>query len=273
MTTPAPLLLWTDEETAGIEDDDATLEVAFILTDNHLHELGSIVALVRPSERTFERIAEQPVVQHLHESSGLLGELKTAEPEELTSVAELERMVMALIEARATPDQTIYMAGGGVSHFDRRHLGKQMPLLDARLHYGTVDVSDIIRGFEAATLNKTAFKKPGEKPHRAMGDLRQELHLASRIWDMFEQHAAMQGIENWSDPTDSTDRVMMGASILQAAVGVDDEKLELFLGATEPRRAIAGLAAIGVELLRMVSDRDGVSPEQTLDALRLHAIG
>ena len=66
---------------------------------------------------------------------------------------------------------------------------------------------------------------------------------------------------------------MMGASILQAAVGVDDEKLELFLGATEPRRAIAGLAAIGVELLRMVSDRDGVSPEQTLDALRLHAIG
>lgn len=263
------ILAWTDEESTGLSLDDHVLEVAVVFTDSNLRELGSFETLVRPQPSTFARIHADPIVAQMHRSSGLLAELE-ANADTLPTLDEVEEMFLEEIGRHAGADRLVMMAGGGVSHFDIGHLGHWMPRLGHRLHYGTVDISDVVRGYVAATRNLTTFAKPSVKAHRAMADVREELAIAPLIWDMYQQYDSRRFAGVQSSPVE---RVLAGASLIQAASAKDtDRELNEVLDELSARDAIAGVTVVATKLLEMLTASTGKSGPALLDELRMGAL-
>lgn len=263
------ILAWTDEETTGLTLDDHVLEIAVVFTDTSLNELGSFETLVRPQPSTFARIHADPVVADMHRRSGLLSALEAGEGN-LPTVGEAEAALMAAIEQVAKPGQMVMMAGGGVSHFDIGHLGHWMPALGGRLHYGTVDISDVVRGYTSATGNRDTFAKSPIKAHRAMADVREELSIAPLIWDMYQQYDSRRFAGVTSTPAE---RVLAGASLIQAASAQEtDRELTTILDELSARDAIAGVTVVATKLLQMLAASSGKSAAAILDEVRMGAV-
>lgn len=263
------ILAWTDEETTGLAADDHVLEIAVVFTDGNLRELGSFHSLVRPQPSTFARIMSNPIVADMHRKNGLIAELE-AGADTLPTVAEVEAALLEAISEHAAPDQMVMMAGGGVAHFDIGHLGGWMPGLGKRLHYGTVDISDVIRGYTTATRNSTTFAKSPSKAHRAMADVREELTLAPLIWDMYQQYDSRRfaGVE-----ATPAERVLAGASLIQAASNhKTDHELTTILDELSARDAIAGVTVVAGQLLELLARHTGKSAGAILDDVRMGAL-
>ncbi|AUG29553.1 hypothetical protein [Microbacterium hominis] len=263
------ILAWTDEETSGLTLDDHVLEVAVVFTDTDLNELGSFETLVRPQPSTFARILADPIVSDMHRKSGLLSALR-AGGDDLPTVDEAEAALLAAIDQVARPGQMVMMAGGGVSHFDIGHLGRWMPAFGNRLHYGTVDISDVVRGYISATGNCDTFAKSPVKAHRAMADVREELEIAPLIWDMFQQYDSRRFAGVKSTPAE---RVLAGASLIQAAsVQETDRELTTILDELSARDAVAGVTVVATKLLQMLATSSGRSSAAILDEVRMGAV-
>lgn len=263
------ILAWTDEESTGLTSDDHVLEVAIVFTDTNLRELGTFHSLVRPAPSTFARIMSDTFVADMHRKNGLLAELE-AGADTLPTLAEVEDQVLDAIATHAAPQQMVMMAGGGVAHFDIGHLGHWMPRLADRLHYGTVDISDVVRGYVAATRNSTTFAKAPSKAHRAMADVREELSLAPLIWDMFQQYDSRRFAGVQASPAE---RVLAGASLIQAASGQrTDHELTTILDELSARDAIAGVTVVATKLLELLAESSGKSAAAVLDEVRMGAL-
>lgn len=264
------ILAWTDEESTGLTLDDHVLELAVVFTDTNLRELGSFETLVRPQPSTFARIVSDPIIAKMHTENGLIAALEQ-DADTLPTVGEVEQKLLAAIEKVAAPDQMVMMAGGGVSHFDIGHLGHWMPRLGERLHYGTVDISDVVRGYIAATGNRGTFAKSPHKRHRAMDDVREELALAPLIWDMYQQYDSRRFTGRHA--ATAAERVLAGASLIHAASGHDtDRDLNTILDELSARDAIAGVTVVGTQLLQMLTELTGKSSSALLDEVRMRAL-
>lgn len=270
MPAPGDILAWTDEESTGLDDDDHVLELAVIFTDTQLRELGSFETLVRPQPSTFARIMSNDFVAKMHHANGLIDALDAADPDSLPTIGEVETQLLARIDEVAGPSQRVWMAGGGVSHYDLRHLGGWMPGLKRRVEYGTVDISDIVRGYIAATGNEKTFAKPPVKAHRAMDDVREELRIAPLIWDMFQQYNSRAlGPEHQSTPEEM---VLAGASLVQAASYPGRGQLAAMVDELSPRDAIAGLTSVASYLAGIVAEGRGMTVAAVLDEVRKRAL-
>jgi oligoribonuclease len=162
-------IVWIDCEMTGLSlTNDALIEVAALVTDYELNQLGDGIDLViKPPSEALEQMDD--FVRDMHTSSGLLDELSTG-----ITMAEAEAQVLAYVRAWA-PEAAKAPLGGNTVGTDRGFLARDMPELESHLHYRIIDVSSIkelaLRWFPRAFFNSP--KKAGG--HRALADIRESI--------------------------------------------------------------------------------------------------
>ncbi|MFI0778388.1 oligoribonuclease [Streptomyces sp. NPDC021212] len=162
-------MVWIDCEMTGLSlSDDALIEVAALVTDSELNILGDGVDIVvRPPAEALTTMPE--VVREMHTASGLLAELDGG-----TTLADAEAQVLAYIREQVPDAGKAPLCGNSVST-DRGFLLRDMPTLEAYLHYRIVDVSSIKelarRWYPRAYFNSP--KKNGN--HRALADIHESI--------------------------------------------------------------------------------------------------
>ncbi|WP_055591262.1 oligoribonuclease [Peterkaempfera griseoplana] len=162
-------MVWIDCEMTGLDlDRDALVEVAALVTDSELNILGEGVDIViRPPAEALANMPE--VVRQMHTSSGLLEELDSG-----VTLAEAEAMVLAYVREHVPDAGKAPLCGNSVAT-DRGFLSRDMPALEAHLHYRIVDVSSIKelarRWYPRAYYNSP--EKNGN--HRALADIRDSI--------------------------------------------------------------------------------------------------
>ena len=162
-------IVWIDCEMTGLSlTTDALIEVAALVTDYELNQLGDGIDLViKPPTEALEQMDD--FVRDMHTSSGLLDELATG-----ITMAEAEEQVLAYVREWA-PEPSKAPLGGNTVGTDRGFLARDMPELESHLHYRIIDVSSIkelaLRWFPRAFFNSP--KKAGG--HRALADIRESI--------------------------------------------------------------------------------------------------
>jgi oligoribonuclease len=162
-------LVWIDCEMTGLDlHNDALIEVAALVTDFDLNVLGDgIDIVVKPPAAALDQMI--PFVRSMHESSGLLAELEHGE-----TVAQAEERVLAYIRDHCPADSRPPLAGNTVST-DRAFIARDMPMLDAFMHYRIVDVSSI-KELARRWYPKAYFGAPAKGGnHRALADIQESI--------------------------------------------------------------------------------------------------
>lgn len=148
---------------------DALVEVACLVTDGELNILGEGVdVVIHASDEVLDSMG--PVVVEMHRASGLTEEVRTS----TVTMADAEAQVLAYVREHVPEAGKAPLCGNSVGT-DRGFLARDMPELDAYLHYRIVDVSSIKeltrRWFPRAYF--AAPKKDGG--HRALADIRESV--------------------------------------------------------------------------------------------------
>ncbi len=149
-------------------DRDELCEVAALVTDSELNVLGEGVdVIIKPSAAAMDNMGD--FVRNMHTKSGLLPEL-----EQGVSVEEAEKIVLAYIMEHVPGQRGAPLAGNTIGT-DRAFLAKQMPTLEAHVHYRNVDVSSIkelARRWYPRTYHNTPAKTGN---HRALADIQESI--------------------------------------------------------------------------------------------------
>ena len=162
-------IIWIDCEMTGLSlTNDALIEVAALVTDYDLNQLGDGIDLVvKPPAEALEQMDD--FVRDMHTSSGLLDELDAG-----ITMADAEKQVLAYIREWA-PEAKKAPLGGNTVGTDRGFLARDMPELETHLHYRIIDVSSIkelaLRWYPRAFF--ASPKKAGG--HRALADIRESI--------------------------------------------------------------------------------------------------
>ena len=169
MTDRNDRLVWIDCEMTGLDlVNDALIEVAALVTDTELNVLGDGVdVVIRPPQEALDQMLD--VVRTMHTSSGLLDELAAG-----TTMAEAEELVLAYIREHVPATRKAPLAGNTV-FVDRGFLARDMPTLEAHMHYRIVDVSyikELVRRWYPRVYFNSPVKSGG---HRALSDIRESI--------------------------------------------------------------------------------------------------
>ena len=162
-------LVWIDCEMTGLDlKADALIEVAALVTDFELNVLGDGIDLViKPPAEALEQMND--FVRSMHESSGLLEELDHG-----ITMAEAEERVLAYIQVHCPDNSRPPLAGNTVAT-DRAFLARDMPQLEAFLHYRIVDVSSI-KELARRWFPRAYFQAPAKRGnHRALADIQESI--------------------------------------------------------------------------------------------------
>ncbi|MFI9587929.1 oligoribonuclease [Streptomyces sp. NPDC052236] len=162
-------MVWIDCEMTGLSlTDDALIEVAALVTDSELNVLGDGVDLViRPPDTSLETMPE--VVRQMHTASGLLDVLA-----EGITLADAEEQVLAYVRKHVKEQGRAPLCGNSVST-DRGFLLRDMPTLEAYMHYRIVDVSSI-KELSRRWYPRAYFNSPAKSGnHRALADIRESI--------------------------------------------------------------------------------------------------
>lgn len=162
-------LVWIDCEMTGLDlAADALIEVAALVTDFELTVIGEGIDLVvKPPAAALEQMGD--FVRTMHETSGLLDELADG-----ISVSDAERQVLAYIREHCPHGSRPPLAGNTVAT-DRAFLARDMPTLEAFLHYRIVDVSSI-KELARRWYPRAWFQSPPKQGnHRALADIQESI--------------------------------------------------------------------------------------------------
>jgi len=158
-------LVWIDCEMTGLDiERDALIEIACLVTDAELNLLDEGVDLViKPPA---EALAGMPdVVRDMHTASGLLAELPSGIP-----VAEAAERVLGYVRGHVTEPRKVPLCGNSIAT-DRWFIARDMPELDAYLHYRMIDVSSI-KELVRRWFPRAYFASPAKHGgHRALADI------------------------------------------------------------------------------------------------------
>lgn len=167
--TPKFYLCFLDFETAGLDPQrHEPIEVAAVVTDDRLNELGRFESLIAPN--LAPSYWDAPA-REMHERSGL-GWAARSKGVRRDEVAVFLYDFLTVTLPASAP---LHLAGNSV-HFDRSFLRTYFPAIEQRFHHRHLDVSSLRMAGEIFT---NAATLSGEKPHRAMADVLrsiQELH-------------------------------------------------------------------------------------------------
>ena len=159
-------LVWIDCEMTGLDlRDDALIEIAVLVTDGDLALLGDGLDIVIHADDA--ALAAMPdVVRDMHARSGLTEEVRQS----VVTVAEAEERVLAYIREHVPEARTAPLAGNSIAT-DRGFLARDMPELDAHLHYRMVDVSSV-KELCRRWFPRVFYAKPEKgMAHRALADI------------------------------------------------------------------------------------------------------
>ncbi len=162
-------LVWIDCEMTGLDlTSDALVEIACTVTDGELNPLDDgIDVLIKPPAEALDGM--QDVVREMHTTSGLLAEL----PAGLT-LAEAQDLVLGYIRQHVQESRKVPLCGNSIAT-DRAFLARDMPELDAFLHYRMVDVSSI-KELARRWYPRAYFASPEKHGgHRALADIRESI--------------------------------------------------------------------------------------------------
>ncbi|WAB83782.1 oligoribonuclease [Microcella daejeonensis] len=203
MSSTTERLVWIDCEMTGLDlTRDELVEVAVVITDYELepvHPGFSIV--IAPSAAALEGMGD--FVREMHTSSGLLDELADG-----VSLADAEQAVLAYIAEHVPTAGQAPLAGNTIGT-DRSFIARDMPRVDAHLHYRSVDVSSI-KELVRRWFPRVYFNAPAKNGgHRALADILEsirELEYYRRIGFTAEpgptseaaQAVAAEVVEKWS---------------------------------------------------------------------------
>ncbi len=162
-------LVWIDCEMTGLDYvADALIEVAALVTDFDLNVLGEgIDLIVKPPAAALDQMTD--FVRSMHEKSGLLAELEGG-----ITLAEAEQQVLAYVKEHCGSQSRPPLAGNSVAT-DRTFLARDMPTLEAFLHYRIVDVSSI-KELSRRWFPRAYFQSPAKRGnHRALADIQESI--------------------------------------------------------------------------------------------------
>ncbi|TYQ09556.1 UNVERIFIED_ORG: oligoribonuclease [Gordonia westfalica J30] len=162
--------MWIDCEMTGLRlESDKLIEIAALVTDGDLNILGDGVDVVIHADD--EALASMPdVVTKMHADSGLTEEVRAS----TVTLAEAEKMVLDYIRKHVTTPGAVPLAGNSIAT-DRGFIARDMPELDAYLHYRMVDVSSI-KELARRWFPKVYFGQPDKGlAHRALADIRESI--------------------------------------------------------------------------------------------------
>jgi oligoribonuclease len=148
---------------------DALLEVAALVTDPDLTVLGEGVDLVIHAEES--ALAGMPeIVRTMHEKSGLTEEVRRS----TISLVEAEDMMLDYIASLVKDPRSAPLCGNSIAT-DRGFLARDMPRLDAHLHYRMIDVSSI-KELCRRWYPRVYFGQPAKGlAHRALADIKESI--------------------------------------------------------------------------------------------------
>ncbi|PZU45367.1 MAG: oligoribonuclease [Arsenicicoccus sp.] len=158
-------IVWIDCEMTGLDNvEDALVEVACLVTDSELNVLGDGVdVVIRPPDAAVEQMGD--FVRAMHTESGLLPELDSG-----VTLEEAQQRVMEYVRAHVPEGRKAPLGGNTVST-DRAFLARDMPELDAYLHYRIIDVSSI-KELAKRWFPRAYYMAPAKTGgHRALGDI------------------------------------------------------------------------------------------------------
>ncbi|MET8082953.1 oligoribonuclease [Micromonospora sp. NPDC005197] len=166
----ADLLVWIDCEMTGLDlGSDKLIEVAALVTDPDLNVLGDGVdVVIHADEAALEAMPE--IVQTMHAKSGLTEEVRRS----AVTLAEAEDRVLEYISTFVKDPRTAPLCGNSIAT-DRGFIARDMPRLDAHLHYRMIDVSSI-KELCRRWYPRVYFGQPQKGlAHRALADIRESI--------------------------------------------------------------------------------------------------
>ena len=162
-------LVWIDCEMTGLDlERDALIEIACLVTDGKLDVLGEGLDLViKPPPEALDQMED--VVREMHTTSGLLTELAAG-----ITLAEAQDQALAYVRKYISEPRRVPLAGNSIAT-DRVFIARDMPELDAFLHYRMVDVSSI-KELARRWYPRTYFASPPKRGgHRALADITESI--------------------------------------------------------------------------------------------------
>ncbi|QWF78574.1 oligoribonuclease [Amycolatopsis sp. CA-230715] len=163
-------LVWIDCEMTGLDlAKDALIEIAALVTDAELNVLGDGLDLVIHTDD--EKLASMPdIVRDMHAKSGLTEEVRRS----TVTLAEAEEQVLAYVREHIPEPNTAPLAGNSIAT-DRGFITRDMPALDAHLHYRMVDVSSV-KELIRRWYPRVYYAKPEKGlAHRALADIKESI--------------------------------------------------------------------------------------------------
>jgi oligoribonuclease len=163
-------LVWIDCEMTGLElGRDALIEVAVLVTDKELTILDEGIDVVI---HTADDILAQmlPIVRDMHASSGLTDAVRAS----TVTLGQAERLVVDYVKSLVPDARTAPLCGNSIAT-DRGFLSRDMPELDAHLHYRMIDVSSI-KELARRWYPRVYFAQPEKGlAHRALADIHESI--------------------------------------------------------------------------------------------------
>jgi len=162
-------LVWIDCEMTGLNlERDALIEIACLVTDSALDVLDEGIDLViKPPAEALDQMED--VVREMHTASGLLAELASG-----VTLAEAQEQVLGYVRSYISEPRKVPLAGNSIAT-DRVFIARDMPELDAFLHYRMVDVSSI-KELARRWYPRAYFASPPKRGgHRALADITESI--------------------------------------------------------------------------------------------------
>jgi oligoribonuclease len=162
-------IVWIDCEMTGLSlERDALIEVAALVTDFELNQLGDGVDLViAPPAEALEQMDD--FVRGMHTTSGLLDDLEKG-----VTLEDAQAQVLAYVR-EWVPEPRKAPLGGNTVGTDRNFLARDMPELESHLHYRIIDVSSI-KELARRWYPRAYFNAPAKSGgHRALADIRESI--------------------------------------------------------------------------------------------------
>jgi oligoribonuclease len=163
-------LVWIDCEMTGLDlGKDALIEIAALVTDGELQVLGGGLDLViHTDDATLDSMPD--VVAEMHAKSGLTDEVRQS----TVTLAEAEQKVLAYVRRWVPGVRSAPLAGNSVAT-DRRFMARDMPELEAHLHYRMVDISSI-KELCRRWYPRIYYAQPAKGlAHRALADIQESI--------------------------------------------------------------------------------------------------
>ena len=164
------LLVWMDCEMTGLRlDSDKLIEIAALVTDSDLNILGDGVDIVIHADDA-ALACMPPVVATMHAKSGLTEEVRRS----TVTLEQAQQQVLDYIREYAPTARTVPLCGNSIGT-DRGFIARDMPELDAHLHYRMVDVSSI-KELCRRWYPRIYFGQPEKGlAHRALADIKESI--------------------------------------------------------------------------------------------------